>query len=218
MKCCCKSPPEEEIRAWKEMRKVLTWLKVSIWHQLGNNNSIECRKVIMGTHHEKMFLCNLFLFFSISSRIDDLNGLNLEKYNDEYMIAAWLLLTLSALFCARASTHRGWRRNTLMSPQEDSKVKVPILERWHLLGFNLVLRSEKRGTKTAPQTVRDTTWLSASMCHLGFWVTCLSAGIHLAKCTQWSLIQVTSRTVRGTIFLSTEQTPLWHYYFWLLFF
>ncbi len=72
----------------------------------------------------------------------------------------------------------------------------------------------------ATYVVRDTTWLSASMCHLGRYVQylvsiqsvmlqneskghlprCLgvtgsSAGIHLAKCTEWSLIQVASGTV-----------------------
>ncbi len=56
-----------------------------------------------------------------------------------------------------------------------------------------------------PSSVWGITWLSAGMCHLRKcrsekienWHTCSSAAIHLAKCTDWSLIQVTSRTVVG---------------------
>ncbi len=87
-----------------------------------------------------------------------------------------------------------------------------------------------------PSTVRATTWLSATQWHSAkcrsqkseIWhnltrcltVTCSSAAIHLAKCTDWSLIQVTSRTdynldsqslVNGKGSLAVQKVELeWH--------
>ena len=71
-KCHYEFSPEEEIRVWKVMRKVLTWLKVSIWHQLGNNNSIECRKVIMANHTRCSFV--IFSYYRPRSREDNTFG------------------------------------------------------------------------------------------------------------------------------------------------
>ena len=45
--------------------------------------------------------------------------------------------------------------------------------------------------------------------HLLILVTCSSAAIHLAKCTDWSLIQVTSQTVLNRMLTSDSDLKSW---------